>query len=29
MKLRHIVVTIVWVEGQREHYYTLEKYVAQ
>jgi prepilin-type N-terminal cleavage/methylation domain-containing protein len=29
IKLRHITVTIVWVEGQREHHYTLEKYAAQ
>jgi general secretion pathway protein I len=29
VKLRHIVVTVVWVEGQREHHYTLETYAAQ
>jgi general secretion pathway protein I len=29
VKLRHIAVTVVWVEGQREHHYTLETYAAQ
>jgi general secretion pathway protein I len=29
VKLRHIAVTIVWIEGQREQFYTLETYVAQ
>ena len=29
IKLRHIAVTVVWVEGQREHHYTLETYAAQ
>jgi hypothetical protein len=29
IKFRHIAVTVVWVEGQREHHYTLEKYAAQ
>jgi general secretion pathway protein I len=29
VKLRHIAVTVVWIEGQREHHYTLETYAAQ
>jgi general secretion pathway protein I len=29
VKLRHIAVTVLWIEGQREHHYTLETYVAQ
>lgn len=29
VKLRHITVTVLWIEGQREHHYTLETYVAQ
>jgi general secretion pathway protein I len=29
VKLRHIEVTVVWIEGQREQFYTLETYVAQ
>jgi general secretion pathway protein I len=29
IKLRHIAVTVVWVEGQRQHHYTLETYAAQ
>jgi hypothetical protein len=29
VKLRHIAVTVVWVEGQREHHYTLETYAEQ
>jgi general secretion pathway protein I len=29
IKLRHIFVTVVWIEGQREYHYTLETYAAQ
>ena len=27
--LRHIEVTVLWLDGQREQHYTLESYVAQ
>ena len=29
IKLRHILVTVIWAEGQREYHYSLETYAAQ